>query len=318
MWQENSTTVTEFILVGFPTAIWLQTLLFFLFLGTYLFVLMENLVIILTVWTNSFLHKPMYYFLGCMSFLEIWYISVTVPKMLAGFLLHPNTISFLSCMVQLYFFLSLACTECVLLAVMAYDRYVAICQPLHYPVIMTKELCFRLTTFSWACGFSVGIIKVYFISRVIFCGNNVLNHFFCDVSPILKLACRNISMAEIVDFALAIVILTFPFSVTVLSYGFIIPTVLKIPSAAGQRKAFSTCASHLTVVIMFYMAVIFMYVRPRAIASFNSNKLISAVYAVFTPMLNPIIYCLRNQEVKDGIRKTLSSGWALFCRDPFS
>ncbi|XP_074140842.1 olfactory receptor 6B9-like [Sminthopsis crassicaudata] len=318
MWQENSTTVTEFILVGFPTAIWLQTLLFFLFLGTYLFVLMENLVIILTVWTNSSLHKPMYYFLGCMSFLEIWYISVTVPKMLAGFLLHPNTISFLSCMVQLYFFLSLACTECVLLAVMAYDRYVAICQPLHYPVIMTIDLCFQLTTFSWACGFSIGIIKVYFISRVIFCGNNVLNHFFCDVSPILKLACKNISMAEMVDFALAIVILIFPFSATVLSYGFIISTVLNIPSAAGQRKAFSTCASHLTVVIIFYMAVIFMYVRPRAIASFNSNKLISAVYAVFTPMLNPIIYCLRNQEVKDGIRKTLSSGWTLFCRNPSS
>ncbi|XP_051829555.1 olfactory receptor 6-like [Antechinus flavipes] len=318
MWQENITTVTEFILVGFPTTIWLQILLFILFLGTYLFVLMENLVIILTVWTNSSLHKPMYYFLGSMSFLEIWYISVTVPKMLAGFLLHPNTISFLSCMVQLYFFLSLACTECVLLAVMAYDRYVAICQPLHYPVIMTIELCFQLTTFSWACGFSIGIIKVYYISRVIFCGNNVLNHFFCDVSPILKLACKNISMAEMVDFALAIVILIFPFSATVLSYGFIISTVLHIPSAAGQRKAFSTCASHLTVVIIFYMAVIFMYVRPRAIASFNSNKLISAVYAVFTPMLNPIIYCLRNQEVKDAIRKTLSSGWALFWRDPSS
>ncbi|XP_036608562.1 olfactory receptor 6-like [Trichosurus vulpecula] len=315
MWQENITNVTEFILVGFPTTIWIQILLFILFLGTYLFVLIENLVIILTVWTNGSLHKPMYYFLGSMSFLEIWYISVTVPKMLAGFLLHPNTISFLSCMTQLYFFLSLACTECVLLAAMAYDRYVAICQPLHYPVIMTIELCIWLTATSWLCGFSIGIVKVYYISHVIFCGNNVLNHFFCDVSPILKLACKNISVAERVDFALAIVILVFPFSATVTSYGFIISTVLHIPSAAGQRKAFSTCASHLTVVIIFYMAVIFMYVRPRAIASFNSNKLISAIYAVFTPMLNPIIYCLRNQEVKDAIRKTLSSGWTLFLRD---
>ncbi|XP_068928401.1 olfactory receptor 6B9-like [Petaurus breviceps papuanus] len=315
MWKENITNVAEFILVGFPTTIWFQILLFILFLGTYLFVLMENLVIILTVWTNNSLHKPMYYFLGSMSFLEIWYISVTVPKMLVGFLLHPNTISFLGCMTQLYFFLSLACTECVLLAAMAYDRYVAICHPLHYPVIMTIELCMQLTAISWVCGFSIGIVKVCYISRVIFCGNNVLNHFFCDVSPILKLACKNISMAEMVDFALAIVILVFPFSATVFSYGFIISTVLHIPSAAGQRKAFSTCASHLTVVIIFYMAVIFMYVRPRAIASFNSNKLISAVYAVFTPMLNPIIYCLRNQEVKDAIRKTLSSGWALFLRD---
>ncbi|XP_007476998.1 olfactory receptor 6-like [Monodelphis domestica] len=315
MWEENITNVTEFILVGFPTTFWLQILLFFLFLGTYLFVLMENLVIIFTVWINGILHKPMYYFLGIMSFLEIWYITVTVPKMLTGFLLHPNTISFLGCMTQLYFFLSLACTECVLLAAMAYDRYVAICHPLHYPVIMTIELCIQLTASSWVCGFSIGIVKVYFISRVFFCGNNVLNHFFCDVSPILKLACKNFSMAEVVDFALAIVILLFPFSVTVLSYGFIINTVLNIPSAAGQRKAFSTCASHLTVVIIFYTAVIFMYVRPRAIASFNSNKLISVIYAVFTPMLNPIIYCLRNQEVKDAIRKTLSSGWALFLRD---
>ncbi|XP_043844823.1 olfactory receptor 6-like [Dromiciops gliroides] len=315
MWEENITNVTEFILVGFPTSYWLQILLFILFLGTYLLVLVENLVIILTVWANGSLHKPMYYFLGSMSFLEIWYISVTVPKMLAGFLLHPNTISFLGCMTQLYFFLSLACTECVLLAAMAYDRYVAICQPLHYPVIMTIELCIKLTATSWVCGFSIAIIKVYFISCVTFCGNNVLNHFFCDVSPILKLACKNFSIAEMVDFILAIVILVFPFLATVLSYGFIISTVLHIPSASGRQKAFSTCGSHLTVVIIFYMAVIFMYVRPRAIASFNSNKLISATYVVFTPMLNPIIYCLRNQEVKGAIRKTLSSSWTIFLKD---
>ncbi|XP_051829556.1 olfactory receptor 6-like [Antechinus flavipes] len=315
MREENITNVIEFILVGFPTAIWLQILLFFLFLGNYLFVLMENLVIILTVWVNGSLHKPMYYFLGSMSFLEIWYISVTVPKMLVGFLLHPNTISFLGCMTQLYFFISLVCTECVLLASMAYDRYVAICHPLHYPVIMTTELCMQLITSSWICGFSIAVAKVYFISRVTFCTNNVLNHFFCDVSPVLKLACKNFSTAETVDFSLAIVILIFPFTATVISYGFIISTVLRIPSAAGQRKAFSTCASHLTVVVIYYMAVIFMYVRPRAIASFNSNKLISAIYAVLTPMLNPIIYCLRNQEVKDAIRKTIVNGWGLFLRD---
>ncbi|XP_027706158.1 olfactory receptor 6-like [Vombatus ursinus] len=315
MKEENITNITEFILVGFPTAVWLQILLFILFLGNYLFVLLENLVIILTVWVNGSLLKPMYYFLSSMSFLEIWYISVTVPKMLAGFLLHPNTISFLGCMTQLYFFISLVCTECVLLAAMAYDRYVAICHPLHYPVIMTTEFCMQLTVSSWVCGFSIAVAKVYFISRVNFCSNNVLNHFFCDVSPILKLACKNFSMAETVDFSLAFVILIFPFSATVLSYGFIISTVLHIPSASGRQKAFSTCVSHLTVVVIYYMAVIFMHVRPRAIASFNSNKLISAIYAVLTPMLNPIIYCLRNQDIKDAIKKTLVNGCCLFWRD---
>ncbi|CAD7671649.1 unnamed protein product [Nyctereutes procyonoides] len=317
MSKENITHIREFILVGFPTSPWLQVLLFLLFLITYLFVLLENMIIILTVWVTGSLHKPMYYFLGTMSFLETWYVSVTVPKMLAGFLLHPNTISFLGCMIQLYFFISLACTECVLLAAMAYDRYVAICCPLRYPAMMTTEFCVQLTISSWVSGFGISMAKVYFISQVAFCGNNILNHFFCDVSPILKLACMDFSMAEMVDFVLAILILVFPLSATVLSYGFIVSTILHIPSATGQQKAFSTCASHLTVVIIFYTAVIFMYVRPRAIASFNSNKLISAIYAVFTPMLNPIIYCLRNKEVKDAIRKTMSSGQALFLRDSF-
>uniref|UniRef100_H0WQK9 Olfactory receptor n=2 Tax=Otolemur garnettii TaxID=30611 RepID=H0WQK9_OTOGA len=303
--------------VGFPTAPWLQILLFFLFLITYLFVLLENVVIILTVWVTGSLHKPMYYFLGTMSFLEAWYISVTVPKMLAGFLLHPNTISFLGCMTQLYFFMSLACTECVLLAAMAYDRYVAICWPLRYPVMMTTELCIQLTISSWVSGFTISLAKVYFISQVGFCDNNILNHFFCDVSPILKLACINLSVAEMVDFVLAIVILVFPLSATVLSYAFIVSTILHIPSATGQRKAFSTCGAHLTVVVIFYTAVIFMYVRPQAISSFNSNKLISTIYAVFTPMLNPIIYCLRNKEVKDAIRKTIASGRFLFLRNSF-
>ena len=315
MWKENITHISEFVLVGFPTYSWLQVLLFFLFLITYLFVLLENVVIILTIWVTGSLHKPMYYFLGTMSFLETWYISVTVPKMLAGFLLCPNTISFLGCMTQLYFFMSLACTECVLLAAMAYDRYVAICWPLHYPVMMTTEFCVQLTISSWLSGFTVSLAKVYFISQVSFCGNNILNHFFCDVSPILKLACMDLSMTEMVDFVLAIIILVFPLSATVLSYAFIVSAILHIPSATGQRKAFSTCASHLMVVVIFYTAVIFMYVRPRAIASFNSNKLISAIYVVFTPMLNPIIYCLRNKEVKNAIRKTMASGRALFLRD---
>ncbi|XP_058401839.1 olfactory receptor 6B9-like [Diceros bicornis minor] len=315
MWKGNITHISEFTLLGFPTSPWLEVLLFLLLLITYLFVLLENLVIILTVWVTESLHKPMYYFLGTMSFLETWYMSVTVPKMLAGFLLRPNTISFLGCMTQLYFFIFLACTECVLLATMAYDHYAPICWPLCYPVMMTTGFCVQLTISSWVSGFTISMEKVYFTSQVAFCGNNILKHFFCDVSPTLKLACMVFSMAEMVDFVLAIVILIFPLSATSLSYTFIVSTILYIPSATGKRKAFSTCASHLTAVVIFYTAVTFIYVRPRAITSFNSNKLISVIYAVFTPMLNPIIYCLRNKEVKDAIRKTMASGQSLFLRD---
>ncbi|XP_004467016.1 olfactory receptor 6B9-like [Dasypus novemcinctus] len=311
MLGRNITLVSEFILVGFPTAPWLQILLFFLFLMIYLLVVVENLIVMLTVWVTCSLHKPMYYFLCSMSFLEVWYVSVTVPKMLDGFLLQRRRISFTGCMTQLYFFISLACTECVLLAAMAYDRYVAICYPLRYSVIMTTCYCMQLVAFSYMSGFLVSVIKVYFISHVAFCGSNVMNHFFCDISPILKLACKDMSTAELVDFALAIVILVFPLITTVFSYVYIVSTILHIPSSQGRKKAFSTCASHLTVVIIYYTAMIFMYVRPRAIGSFNSNKLISAVYAVLTPMLNPFIYCLRNQEVKNAMEKTLGGGQCL-------
>ncbi|XP_022355971.1 olfactory receptor 6B2 [Enhydra lutris kenyoni] len=305
---ENVTKVSVFILLGFPTAPWLQYVLFLLFLLTYLFVLVENLAIILTVQTSSSLHRPMYYFLGSMSFLEIWYVSDIIPKMLGGFLLQQKHISFIGCMTQLYFFSSLVCTECVLLASMAYDRYVAICHPLRYQVIMTWELCVQLVVFSFVSGFSISAIKVYFISSATFCGSNVLNHFFCDISPILKLACTDFSTAELVDFILAFIILVFPLVATVLSYGHISMAVLRIPSATGRWKAFSTCASHLTVVTIFYMAMIFMYVRPQAIDSRSSNKLISAVYTVLTPIINPLIYCLRNKEFKAALKKALGLG----------
>ncbi|XP_032210717.1 olfactory receptor 6B2 [Mustela erminea] len=305
---ENVTKVSAFILLGFPTAPWLQYVLFLLFLLTYLFVLAENLAIILTVQTSSSLHRPMYYFLGSMSFLEIWYVSDIIPKMLGGFLLQQKHISFIGCMTQLYFFSSLVCTECVLLASMAYDRYVAICHPLRYQVIMTWGLCVQLVVFSFVSGFSISAIKVYFISSATFCGSNVLNHFFCDISPILKLACTDFSTAELVDFILAFIILVFPLVATVLSYGHISVAVLRIPSATGRWKAFSTCASHLTVVTIFYTAMIFMYVRPQAIDSRSSNKLISAVYTVLTPIINPLIYCLRNKEFKAALKKVLGLG----------
>ncbi|KAM9221807.1 LOW QUALITY PROTEIN: olfactory receptor 226-like [Dugong dugon] len=310
MLERNISLVNEFILVGFRTAPWLQVFLFFLFLVVYLLVIVENLTIMLAVWVTGSLHKPMYYFLSSMSFLEVLYVSVTVPKMLDGFLRQRRHMSFTGCMTQLYFLISLA-AQCVLLAAMAYDRYVAICQPPRYLVIMTTDYCMQLVAFSYMSGFMVSVIKVYFISHIAFCDSNVMNHFFCDISPILKLACKDMFTAELVDFALAIVILVFLLITTVLSYVYIVSTMLRIPSTQGRKKAFSTCASHLTVVRIYYTAMIFMYVGPRAIASFNSNKLISAVYAVLTPMLNPFIYCLRNQEVKKAIRKTVGGGQCL-------
>ncbi|XP_074050258.1 olfactory receptor 6B2-like [Macrotis lagotis] len=302
---ENVTNVREFILVGFPTAPWLQYLLFLLFFLAYLFVLAENATIILVIWASAVLHKPMYYFLASLSFLEVWYVSDILPKMLDGFLFQRRSISFVGCMTQLYFFSSLVCSECVLLASMAYDRSVAIGQPLRYSVIMTTSLCVRLIAFSYTSGFTISMIKVYFISSATFCGSNVMNHFFCDFSPILKLACTDFSTAELVDFVLAFIILVFPLISTMLSYGHVCMAVLRIPSSTGRWKAFSTCASHLTVVVIFYSAMIFTYVRPQAIDSRSSNKLISAIYTVLTPIVNPLIYCLRNKEFKGSLKKTL-------------
>ncbi|XP_050773580.1 olfactory receptor 6B1-like [Gopherus flavomarginatus] len=303
--MENQTGLREFILLGFPTQLELQALLFLVFLLIYVLTVTENMFIILVVKQNHQLHKPMYYFLGNLSFLEIWYVSVTLPKLLVGFWSQNKSISFPRCLAQLYFFISLMCTECVLLAVMAYDRYMAICHPLRYPTIMTHQLCLQLAALSWASGFSVSLVKVYFISRLTFCGPGVINHFFCDISPVLNLACTDMSVAEMVDFALALVILLLPLAVTTLSYLCIIATILHIPTAQGKRKAFSTCASHLTVVIIFFSATVFMYARPRRIHPFNLNKVVSIFYAVVTPALNPLIYCLRNKEVKEVLRKTL-------------
>ena len=304
----NDSFVTEFTLLGLTDHPDLQLPLFFLFLVMYMVTVLGNFGLLTLIVLNSHLHTAMYFFLFNLSLIDLCYSSVFTPKMLINFTSKKNFISYMGCMAQLYFFLALACTECALLGVMAYDRYVAICRPLHYPTIMSHGLCFRLALGSWTIGFGISLAKTYFISRLSFCGPNVINHFFCDISPVLNLSCTDMSTAELVDFALAVVILVFPLATTILSYVYIVSAILRIPSTQGRKKAFSTCASHLTVVIIYYTAMIFMYVRPRAIASFNSNKLISAVYAVLTPMLNPFIYCLRNQEVKNAIKKTVGVG----------
>uniref|UniRef100_A0A8C5SAI5 Olfactory receptor family 6 subfamily B member 1 n=1 Tax=Laticauda laticaudata TaxID=8630 RepID=A0A8C5SAI5_LATLA len=248
--------VQMFILLGFPSVLELQRVLFVVFLCIYILTLVDNTMIIILTRTNTHLQKPMYLFFSHLSFLETWYISATVPKLLINFLATDTSISYAGCMVQLYFFISLVCTECVLLAVMAYDHYVATCHPLRYPVIKTSQVCLQLAV-------------VFFISHLNFCGPNVINYFFCDISPLLNLFC----------------------------------SIFHISTSQGKIKAFSTCVSHLTVVIIFCSATLFMYARPRRIHSFNINKFVSVAYTIVTPMLNPCIYCLRNQDVKEALKK---------------
>ncbi|NXL05509.1 OL226 protein, partial [Mesembrinibis cayennensis] len=301
----NHSTVEEFILLGFPIAPRLQILFFAIFLIAYLLVLAENIIIILTVWTNYKLHSPMYFFLSNLSFLEIWYVTVTLPKTMLSFVSVTKQISFMGCMTQLYFFLSLGNTECLLLAVMAYDRYVAICKPFHYSIIMRHTVCVYLIMGSWLTGFLISGCKVFFISQLTYCGPNIINHFFCDVSPLLNLACKNMERAALMDFVAALFILLMPLSIVILSYTYIIFTVVHISSVQVCQKAFSTCASHLIVVIVFYATSIFIYVRPKTLPVHDTNKIVSALYAVVVPLFNPIIYCLRNQEIKDAFQKIL-------------
>ncbi|KAM9255115.1 LOW QUALITY PROTEIN: olfactory receptor 6B1-like [Cariama cristata] len=301
--MKNQTSTDEFILLGFSYRPPVQTLIYLVFLVTYMVTITENAIIIFVVKRNYHLQKPMYYFLGNLSFLEI-YISVTLPRFLFGFRSQSMTISFSSCMTQLYFFISLMCTECALV-VMAYDCYLAICHPLSYQAVMTHKLCFQLSILSWAGGFSISFVKVSFISHLKFCGPQVINHFFCDISPVLNLSCTDMSLAETLDFVLALVILLIPLLIIVFSYCCILSTILCMPSAQGRRKVFSTCISHFTVVIIFFSTTLFMYARPRRIHPFNLNKIVSVFYAVFTPALNPVIYCLRNKEVKEILRKTI-------------
>ncbi|NXU57881.1 OR6B1 protein, partial [Turnix velox] len=305
MEEQNSTQVHRFLLLGFPALAGFHVLFSTAFLLIYILTVLENVIIIVLIKANCELHKPMYFFLGHLSFIEIWYTSVTIPKLLAIFIAEDRSISFRGCMTQLFFFSSFMCTECVLLSTMAYDRYMAICQPLRYPLMMTYHTCIYLVVLSWFSGFSVSLIKISFISQLEFCGPRVINHFFCDISPLLNLACSDMSLAEMVDFVVALFILLVPLFFTIVSYLFIIMTILHIPSRQSKWKAFSTCSSHLTVVAIFFSATLFMYARPKKIDPYDLNKLVSAVYTIVTPILNPFIYCLRNQEVKKALKKFL-------------
>ncbi|XP_075393808.1 olfactory receptor 6Z7-like [Tenrec ecaudatus] len=301
----NMTRVQEFILLGLSTRPDIRGGLFAVFLTLYLLTLLENTLIVYLVCTHSELRKPMYFFLGNLSCLEMCYVSVTMPSLLVGLWAGPYSVPFTACMTQLFLFIVLICTECTLLASMAYDRYVAICRPLHYPLLMRPQVCLALALCSWLGGLLVSVAKTTCIASLSYCGPNVLNQFFCDVSPLLNLSCTHVALTELVDFISAIVIFCGTLLVALASYSAIGVAVFRMPSAAVRRKALSTCASHLVVVGIFYSAALFIYCRPSRIKSMDLNKVLSVIYTVVTPICNPIIYCLRNKEVHAVLRKTL-------------
>ena len=301
----NVSGVQEFILLGLSARQGVRVVVFAVFLTLYLLTLLENALIVFLVCSHTELHEPMYFFLGNLSCLEMCYVSVTMPSLLAGLWTGPCHVPFPACMTQLFFFIALICTECALLASMACDRYVAICRPLHYPLLMRPQVCLGLAGTSWLGGLLVSVVKTACIASLSYCGPNVLNHFFCDVSPLLNLSCTHMALTELVDFLSAIVILWGSLLVAIASYVAIARAVLRMPSAAARRKAFSTCASHLVVVGIFYSATLFIYARPSRMEAMDLNKVLSVTYTVATPMCNPVIYCLRNREVQAAFRRTL-------------
>uniref|UniRef100_A0A8C5WHQ4 Olfactory receptor n=1 Tax=Leptobrachium leishanense TaxID=445787 RepID=A0A8C5WHQ4_9ANUR len=294
----SESVVKEFILLGFPEVQHLLKLLFLLFFLTYTLTLTGNLSIICIIKT---LNTPMYFFLSHLATLEMFYISVTVPKSLHNSISGDQSISFAACLTQLYFFGSLGSTECFLLAIMAYDRYLAVCKPLHYHTVMTPRFCNSLVGCCWSSGFLSTLSSILFISALHFCGPNEIQHFFCDISPLLKLSCTDVHQTETLIFLLASVILVGSCIVTLLSYFRILSTVLAIASSAGRGRTSSTFASHLTVVTIYYSTMIFVYVRPTTGNASSFNKILSVLYTILTPLLNPFIYSLRNKEVQGAL-----------------
>uniref|UniRef100_G1MNG3 Olfactory receptor n=1 Tax=Ailuropoda melanoleuca TaxID=9646 RepID=G1MNG3_AILME len=308
-----ATFVKEFILLGLSGYPKLEIIFFSLILVMYLVILIGNSILIIASIFDSRLHTPMYFFLGNLSFLDICYTSSSVPSTLVSLISKKRYISFSGCAVQMFFGFAMGSTECLLLGMMAFDRYVAICNPLRYPVIMSKVVYVPMASVSWLSGGINSIVQTSLAMRLPFCGNNVINHFLCEILAVLKLAsCADISL-NIVTLAVSnMAFLVLPLLVIFFSYMFILYTILRMNSATGRRKAFSTCSAHLTVVIIFYGTIFFMYAKPKTQDRLGSDNLqateglISLFYGVVTPMLNPIIYSLRNKDVKAAVKYLLN------------
>ncbi|KAG6539356.1 olfactory receptor [Crotalus adamanteus] len=306
--SNHSFLVIEFIFAGFSERPQLRMLLFVLVFSMYAMSLAGNTIITTVIRLNPVLHTPMYFFLTNLSLLEICYTTTIVPKMLASLMSeHGKKIALWGCATQMYFFTLFGITECCLLAAMAYDRYVAICNPLRYTIIMSPTVCVQLSIVSWSVGLMVGLGQANYVFSLTFCGPNRINHFFCDIPPLLTLACGDTSRNVIAVYMVAVLFITTPFLLILTSYVYIVISVLKIPSAEGRQRAFSTCSSHLIVVSLFYGSGIITYLRPKSSYSAESDKLLALFYTVVTSMLNPIIYSLRNKEVKVALRRMMGN-----------
>ncbi|XP_054826047.1 olfactory receptor 1019-like [Eublepharis macularius] len=285
----------------------MQLPLFMMFLFIYVITVIGNLGMIVLICTQSQFHNPMYFFLGNLSFLDLCNSSVIVPKMLAGFIAESKRISYNACALQLYLFILFSDIECILLGLMAYDRYVAICNPLLYTVIMSRKVCKQLMAAVYFVGTVDSIAYTYCTFRLSFCSSNIINHFFCDIPPLLELSCSDTYFSEIVMFIFVAYVEAGSIGMILVSYAYILSTILRMRSAASRHKAFSTCASHLTAVGIFHGTVLFMYLRPSSSYSMDQDKWASVFYTIIIPMLNPLIYSLRNKDVKHALTKTLGN-----------
>ncbi|XP_003341572.3 olfactory receptor 1038 [Monodelphis domestica] len=304
----NFTQVTEFILKGITDRPELQAPLFIIFSAIYIVTVVGNLGLIILIRIDSRLHTPMYFFLSHLAFVDFCYSSAITPKMVANFVVEKNTISFNACATQLGCFLTFMITECFLLASMAYDRYAAICNPLLYSVIMSQKVCIQLVAVPYIYSFLVALFHTIVTFRLSYCGPNVINHFYCDDIPLLALSCSDTHTKELLIFAFAGFDMICSSSIVLISYIFIIAAILRIRSAEGRLKAFSTCGSHMVAVTIFYGTLIFMYLQPKSNHSLDTDKMASVFYTVVIPMLNPLIYSLRNKEVKEALKKTRGKG----------
>ncbi|XP_008561416.1 PREDICTED: olfactory receptor 1L8-like [Galeopterus variegatus] len=296
----QTSSVSEFILLGLSSRPEDQKPLFVLFLPMYLVTITGNLLIILAIRSDPQLHTPMYFFLSFLSFTDICLTTTIVPKMLVNFLSEKKTISYAGCLTQMYFLYALGDSDSCLLAVMAFDRYVAICNPFHYITTMSHHRCVLLVPFSCSLAHLHSLLHTLLLNLLTFCDSNIIHHFLCDINPLLKLACSSTFVNEIVIMAEGSVVLVTPFLCITFSYIRILITILKIPSAAGKRKAFSTCSSHLTVVTLFYGSIFYEYLHPLSSYSVR-DRVVAIVYTVLTSMLNPFIYSLRNKDMKRGL-----------------
>ncbi|XP_027776528.2 olfactory receptor 5T1-like [Marmota flaviventris] len=301
----NATEVTMFIFLGFTDDFYLQVFLFLLFLGIYLFTLIGNLGLVVLVIEDSRLHNPMYYFLSVLSFLDACYSTVVTPNMLVNFLAKKKSISLFGCETQMFLFVTFGTTECFLLAAMAYDRYVAIYNPLLYSVSMSPRVYVPLIIASYVGGISHATIHTVATFSLSFCGSNEIRHVFCDIPPLLAISCSDTHTNQLLLFYFVGSIEIVTILIVLVSYGFILLAILKMHSAEGRKKVFSTCGSHLTGVSIYHGTILFMYVRPNSSYAFDHDMIVSTFYTIVIPMLNPIIYSLRNKDVKEAMKKLL-------------